>query len=1708
MSTYSTAYKSGTFDGAPTSGSTTFNVSGITLASSDVGRILWIRTGNAKLQHRKITAVSGSQITVAHPWDTNPFIDPTSDNRASDVLPSSGDAFVLSYSARELAATDSDMTLTNENNLKLTGTLRVNPSALIFFEGLNVEFDARNIEIAGVSSGVGGGLIFGYYEYVAGEDGYFTDVCNLVDLASGVSDDQMATSNGQNDSFGMLDIYGGTLRTVDSCFWRAYRSVGQEEFIQSRWIGLQIDGSFGSRADGNRSIVAVTNVNSNSTVGIMNPRTPVARVEFTSLNSDQAGYVFLSQGPAGRAVFNRLVDIGVRLFRVASSGGSGEVYEFTAKKSEVDPIPAVAVVEGGTSGHTLRYGNLVRPAYVDSANVAVTETIKTRLYDDGNVFVAENSITNGQYPEEFVRHTDWSSNSGTKTFANGTLYAPYSLRQVSYGKQFTTSVISVEDTYEPATVLLDDLSITESDKAIVDAYTELETPEKLYDRAVAWIIDNITDETGFLVARSGVEIDAGSYNVVIDATASPAIDVSGNTITIHADTFTGDMVTTGVITLANGAVFNGTRTDANGTIAPPTGLTVTATESSSTIVIYQAGTQTVLANTVGTSTTYSSTSPVAAVDYVVLKAGFEPIRVAGITLTSGTVPTRGNSQRTDIEYETPTGDVTLANYATNWTVDTVAEEIDVSSGSSTVRNVYSAMMDLWIDSADGVGANPAVANQPFPISPEGPKRFTFAGAWVFTAGSLARLSRAGFEYTDLSQVFSGITDRQSNDQDEQWAYQQSQGGATISGTGRLDRVLRTDNASTYLTIKRLANGFAASRFNLIDTFSQLEADQYDFTLPAEPLAEGAGTATGITFETGTFVVGGETFSIRITSDLTGAQIRSNLSAYRENDPATYFTYPQMVEPSGSDYATERGLFEDTGLQAGTYVRTTGGVDHPDFTQFEADNGNLYVPPSTTPISIIDNSANTIILLDDSDVTQDLQTNVTGTYNFNIPASATGTWRVVIDRIGAIASSFDIPTNGLNQQFSGVLQEYRLADNSLMLTGATSPLCTVAFSGGLMRIFIGNGSVTPQQIFTTTETALITEDGLKFRAAGGGVFTYALAFHGTDGFLGANVRIDPLTNTDINNQVQAFLQSSDGTIQVGDTIGLNYGQVTQAQITQQFTESLVHYDSINGTAGTGSISGTPIGTPAVPSSILSDALAIASTNNLFGLKLLSNISLDQNVEQFKIVPRSIGAAQVNCLASFSYAGSTFDSCGMFGDLGGTSALIRTVDSALINTTNVCTSLNRRVRLIGTITVAAGADVDCNECFTDDESGVTVIDLQAHGDNFLELQGLYGCVEIRGVTGSAEVFISTPSAQVTLDASCTGGTIKITGTGKLTNNSAGSAIDEVGFNPGGTNGGSGDATEAKQDQILTRLSGIEGAGFDTATDSLEQIRDNLASAGPTAADIADAVWDEPIADHNTAGSTGEALGATPSGTVDANIIQVNGAATTDINDFKADTTGLSTFDPANDTVARVTLVDTTTVNTDMRGTDGANTTAPANADVAAIKLQTDRMNFNGSNEILSDPQTVSSVNPQDVRDAMKLAPSPGAPAAGSIDAELDAIPTNPALSTDTRLDNLDATVSSRLADADYTAPDNAAITSIETKIDTIDTNVDQIETTVNTIDGKVDNINTNVDSTLTQATNAATSSAAVDTRLPANPADVSDVPTAEENALELLDGQTAP
>lgn len=112
--------------------------------------------------------------------------------------------------------------------------------------------------------------------------------------------------------------------------------------------------------------------------------------------------------------------------------------------------------------------------------------------------------------------------------------------------------------------LLTDPNISEQNKTTVDAYTEIETSEQFYDRAKAFLMDNFTGETATIVTRTGNEINAGSHNVVIDASANSAFAFSNNTITIKATEFVGNIKTSGTLTLSNGATIFGGYEDSTG----------------------------------------------------------------------------------------------------------------------------------------------------------------------------------------------------------------------------------------------------------------------------------------------------------------------------------------------------------------------------------------------------------------------------------------------------------------------------------------------------------------------------------------------------------------------------------------------------------------------------------------------------------------------------------------------------------------------------------------------------------------------------------------------------------------------------------------------------------------------------------------------------------------------------------------------------------------------------------------------------------------------------------------------------------------------------------------------------------------------------------------------------------------------------------------
>ena len=140
-----------------------------------------------------------------------------------------------------------------------------------------------------------------------------------------------------------------------------------------------------------------------------------------------------------------------------------------------------------------------------------------------------------------------------------------SIRVISFNHNYSTflssSVVGVR-AYNFN--LSPDLNITQVNKTTVDAYTEIETAQKLYDRAKSWLVDNYTGQTSTILSRNGDSIDLNALNIVVDKTAANAFAFNGTTITIKADSFSGNLLTTGTITASNGAVITGSIEDSLG----------------------------------------------------------------------------------------------------------------------------------------------------------------------------------------------------------------------------------------------------------------------------------------------------------------------------------------------------------------------------------------------------------------------------------------------------------------------------------------------------------------------------------------------------------------------------------------------------------------------------------------------------------------------------------------------------------------------------------------------------------------------------------------------------------------------------------------------------------------------------------------------------------------------------------------------------------------------------------------------------------------------------------------------------------------------------------------------------------------------------------------------------------------------------------------
>ena len=133
----------------------------------------------------------------------------------------------------------------------------------------------------------------------------------------------------------------------------------------------------------------------------------------------------------------------------------------------------------------------------------------------------------------------------------------FRLASYEHGLTQTTQALKGVGELQVNWVMFADALITEP-RATADGYTELNTPQAFYNKAKAYLVDNYAGETSTIVSREGTTINAGSYNVTIDASAAEVFAFDGSTITIKSAQFVGNITGSGTFTLLNGAEVVGT----------------------------------------------------------------------------------------------------------------------------------------------------------------------------------------------------------------------------------------------------------------------------------------------------------------------------------------------------------------------------------------------------------------------------------------------------------------------------------------------------------------------------------------------------------------------------------------------------------------------------------------------------------------------------------------------------------------------------------------------------------------------------------------------------------------------------------------------------------------------------------------------------------------------------------------------------------------------------------------------------------------------------------------------------------------------------------------------------------------------------------------------------------------------------------------------
>lgn len=284
----------------------------------------------------------------------------------------------------------------------------------------------------------------------------------------------------------------------------------------------------------------------------------------------------------------------------------------------------------------------------------------------------------------------------------------------------------------------------------------------------------------------------------------------------------------------------------------------------------------------------------------------------------------------------------------------------------------------------------------------------------------------------------------------------------------------------------------------------------------------------------------------------------------------------------------------------------------------------------------------------------------------------------------------------------------------------------------------------------------------------------------------------LINT--NNNIAGGTIINNVSIQPSNSAGLVGSEDIRSQ---SYLNATVYMNMSNGVSGTG----YPTGSPKQRSNNLPDSIIIANREGLktFNLTGFLNVGVSEDISSFKFEGGS-GSSNVVVLNGSSTDMSEFSKLIVVGQFNGLSRKT----NCILGTTGLGGVTGVEGRILdciinhpdGIIQKSGGAGSLFDNCsfITPDYLQVT---LDANGEG-VGLRDCTGNILLKNYTKNETNQFHIIGGVIEIDASCTGGTVVVDGTGEVIDNSGGTIIINN-LNQGGTGGGVW--TEGEKDQVLS-------------------------------------------------------------------------------------------------------------------------------------------------------------------------------------------------------------------------------------------------------------------------------------------------------------------